>query len=445
MMAEESTEGTCAAIRLQALSRGQNSRLKTSRTRAFKKEREHAAIKLQGQQRRLQATQRMQEHSAMMHASTSIERVYRGHSHRRKMTRRASEGRAIDQEDISDGLHTLGLSSLNLRHVYLGLRVPEATINDLALLALYPHLQMVELPHNKITDIRPLQHLPHLTALDLSDNLLTQVLDVTFPKCDAGSKGAAHLGSQLRRVDLSRNAIASIRDLSRHAFLEELLLDGNCIAKITGLDNCQYLRLLSLNSNRIGRIDGLHGLAELQELRLNNNQLSFLDNFDTLVLLRRLSLAHNRLESLDGLQRCKHLCSLNVAHNMIKYVREVEFLAHLELLTELDLTGNHCTSLEFYRQRVVLRLQRLSRLDDEEVTSKQKVKAINLHAAEGSDLEHRIQTHKKIFGDTEPWVDYLPPFVEPETAPMEPERLIGRFVNRLIRCILMDAAAAATN
>ncbi|KAJ8608714.1 hypothetical protein CTAYLR_009653, partial [Chrysophaeum taylorii] len=431
----------CAQLARLAVSRGRRSRSVTNRVRTLRKEREVAAIKVQGQQRRVVAAQRAQEYAVMSRASTKIGRVSRGHAQRRKMSHHIE--RPLDDADVHDGLFALGRAAFDLRHAYLGLRVQRAKITEIDAIARYPRLQTVDLEKNVVRSLKPLERLPYLTRLNVADNALTEVLDVTFPTCRPGaawSTGAAHAGSQLRFVDASRNKIAKIRDLSAHAHLRELKLDGNHIDRITGLSALPCLRALSLCSNQIAQLDGLDGLP-LLELRLDDNKLRFLENLDTLKLLRRLTVSHNYIDTLDGLQLCAHLGALDVSYNNIDYVREVEFLADLPLFSELHLCGNKCADLDFYRRRVIVCLQRLTLLDASEISSEEKVEAINLHGAEDSDLPLRVATHEKHFGDSEPWADYLPPFVEPEPSPFCERRLAARLVGKLVHRVVTQARA----
>ena len=184
-----------------------------------------------------------------------------------------------------------------------------------------------------------------------------------------------------------------------------------------GLLGLRYLTHLSLAANQLSSCAGLAGLP-LVSLCLDDNALQFLDHLTDLPLLEKLSVARNKVESLDGLQFCQRLASLECAGNCVERVRECEFLAELPLLTHLALKGNPCAELPFYRRRVVVRLQRLSSLDDEDVASEDKVKAVNIHGGDESDLGHRKDTFKKYFAGTDAvWEDTLPPFVESEPCP----------------------------
>jgi hypothetical protein len=77
-------------------------------------------------------------------------------------------------------------------------------------------------------------------------------------------------------------------------------------------------------------------------------------------------------------------------------INELNCLAGLRYLGQLSLSG--CPLVEaqgsrvFYRARVLRRLLQLEKLDDEQVTAKEKVKALVMH---GSDLDARRQVAAK--------------------------------------------------
>ncbi|KAH8097849.1 hypothetical protein JL720_765 [Aureococcus anophagefferens] len=366
-------EESDAATRLQAISRGRRSRRVAARTATLRKEREHAATVLQNRQRGRLAAKKVGMQRDMSHASTSIGRVYRGRQARREQERKKRGGRALDRADMVKGLHTPGRGAFDLRHVFLGFTVSDRLITDLSLLEEYPHLQTINVSKNLLTDLRSLERVPYLTNLDASDNQLAEVLDLQFPECAPGSAwstGASHVGSQLRVADLSRNRVRAIKDQSGHRYLEKLYLDGNRIRTISGVSGLAYLTTLSLNGNKIGKIDGLGSLP----------------------------------------LKCVQLGSLDASDNAVERVREVERLADLPLFSSLFLRGNPCASLDFYKRRVIVRLQRLTALDDEPVTSEEKIKSINIHGGDESDVGHRKEMYKRYFGSDGAWENTLPPF-----------------------------------
>ena len=185
------------------------------------------------------------------------------------------------------------------------------------------------------------------------------------------------------------------------------------------------------------------------ELILSDNEIQYIENLDTLSRLQRLDLARNRVFSLDGLQSCSQLNSLDVNGNRIATVREVEFLKELPYLGSLVLAGNPLVSAvenqdlvepDHYRLRILVRLQSLTFLDSKLVTAEEKVRALNLHGGEMSDVAHRERVWNKHFPG-EAFVDHLPPYVESEP----PCDVTSLAASRFIHGAVIDATKTATS
>jgi protein phosphatase 1 regulatory subunit 7 len=420
MLSDEQREEEDAATRLQAISRGHRDRQAVERTQTLKKEREQAASLLQTRQRGRIACREVDERREQSQAATSIGKIYRG-----KQTRRARVDRgprSCDRDDVSNGLHTLG-RTVDLRHAYLGCTLSSLQLVDVNVLATYEHLQSLDISGNNLTSLAPLEHLPYLTRLNASGNKLSD-FDVEVPRNAPGDQswtlGAKHAGSNLIEVDLSDNAIEVLGAQETHRRLEKLVLDGNRMYEITGLANLARLKVLSMRNNDLSCVSGLETLSALVELDVSENRLTRLgEGLENLVNLRKLGVAQNQITTLDGLEPLQALDELDARDNCIGKVREVEFLERLPLFSSLLLQGNPCSDLPFYRRRVVFRLQQLRVLDGIDVTSDDKVKAINLHGGDESDLKHRRETFRKHFGSALEFEDPLPPFQEPERSPFD--------------------------
>lgn len=66
--------------------------------------------------------------------------------------------------------------------------------------------------------------------------------------------------SNLQEMDLSRNQITCIGDMSIYRNLRRLCLDRNLIKQIQGLQGCKYLTDLSLRNNGITKVENLEYL-----------------------------------------------------------------------------------------------------------------------------------------------------------------------------------------
>jgi Leucine-rich repeat (LRR) protein len=245
--------------------------------------------------------------------------------------------------------------------------------------------------------------------------------------------------SVLTAADLSYNKITSMRALSHHCNLQRLNLSSNGIKVIAGLEGLVCLRHLNLSCNSITTIQGLDGLP-LVELNLSDNSITAIQNLPCEVFtttmdnnsssacssssssksvpLRRLNLARNAITDLSGLQHCTSVVALDLTGNAVAAVRQTEWLQPCTLLRELSLSHNPVAALEWYRLRVLLRLQSLTLLDSEPVTANEKVKALNLAGGAGSDLANRQRVFEAAFTPDEmQWCDMLPPYVEQEPTP----------------------------
>jgi len=327
-------------------------------------------------------------------------------------------GFPLTKGHIRGGLSLLGRNPFTLTHCYIKLSAPGSCFTDLKAIKEFPFLQHVDLHNNKIKDPMPLAALPFLITLNLKGNLLEET-----PNFDsyAGVKDPLPwntyplIGSMLHEVDLSDNRIARLGDFSAHRFVRTLHLDGNRIREIRGLDQCKQLQVLTLSRNEIGVIRGLDALP-LTSLDLSRNRLEHLHNLGKLPRLQRLSLARNRVRLLSGLRQCRALRELDLRGNAVAAVRQVEFLQGMPLLHTLVLEDNPVCELPFFRLRVLVRLQLLTRLNRTGVSPEEKVKAVNFHGGPDSDLKNRELSFKKHFPN-EKFVNTVEPFVEPEGEP----------------------------
>ncbi|KAE9042398.1 hypothetical protein PR001_g3674 [Phytophthora rubi] len=253
----------------------------------------------------------------------------------------------LRREHVTKRLSVLGRNPFTQAHIYTTATLTGLHLSDIEAIREFPHIQHLICNQNELQSLAPLQHIRLLLTLDAAENNLTEVLDFEVPKCCPGNAwvdGARWIGSLLRKATLDKNRIVSMprHELATtHPFLLELRLAHNAIEEISG--DCIRLQRLELAHNRVTDINDLNGLAGLRYL------------------------GHL---SLDG-------CPLVEAQ----------------------------VSRVFYRARVLRRLLQLQRLDGEQVTSKEKVKALVMH---GSDLEARRRVAAKYLPGQE-FADFLPP------------------------------------
>ena len=208
-----------------------------------------------------------------------------------------------------------------------------------------------------------------------SRNKITDCLGFAAPHCSfegAWVKGHNSAGSLLTVADLSENNIEHMGDLSRHQFLEQLILHQNCISVMEGMQALKYLRVLNLSYNNISVIEGLDNLP-IKELHLKGNKIKQLHGLDKLPHLTLLDVSENSIISLSQLEQCNSLVHLDVSFNCIEYIRQVEYLQNIPWLTSLVLCNNPCEAKELYRLRVLYRLPKLLFLDNSEAAREDKV------------------------------------------------------------------------
>ncbi|KAG7397973.1 hypothetical protein PHYBOEH_011902 [Phytophthora boehmeriae] len=330
---------------------------------------------------------------------------------------------ALTRKLVSKRLGVLGRSPFTQAHIYTTATLTDLRLSDIDVIREFPHIQHLVCNQNELQTLAPLKHIPLLLTLDAEENHLTEVLDFQVPKCtpdNAWVDGARWIGSLLRKATLNKNRIISMptHELSTtHPFLQELYLAHNAIEEISGVSQLRFLRVLDLSHNRLVSIRGLapdhdspRGLQALETLLLNHNELAVVDACVAhLLRLVHVDLAHNQLKKVSSLGECVQLQRLELAHNLVADINELNCLATLRYLGQLSLRGcplvDAQVSLVFYRARVLRRLMQLQKLDDEIVTSKEKVKALVMH---GSDLDARRQVAAKYLPGQE-FTNYLPP------------------------------------
>jgi len=409
-----------AALKIQAIARGRKARRRSTviELKTQKALKEQAAVRIQAAHRGI-AARKMRQLTAEQHAAAKkIQDFQRKRLALRQILSDKYGGTPLTRGDIRGGLSLLGRNPFSLGHCYIKLSLQDRSITRIDAIKEFRFLQHVDLQGNHIKNPLPLAALPYLITLNLSHNNLRET-----PNFDSypGAKDPLpwntypYIGSMLHEVNLAYNAITKIGNFSSHRFIHILNLDHNMILEIRGLDQCKQLQVLTLSYNCISVLRGLDTLP-LVHLDLSYNQLSHLHNLNKLPHLQHLNLAGNSVELLSGLRQCKSLCHLNLTGNQVKAVRQVEFLQGMPLLHTLFLQQNPVQELPFFRLRVLVRLQKLTLLDNMGVSPEEKVKAINFHGGPESDVKNRELTFKRYF-PTERFVNTFEPFCEPEPDP----------------------------
>ena len=137
-------------------------------------------------------------------------------------------------------------------------------------------LRRLDLSGNALTDLSALAGLHGLESLDVSDNAVSDL---------APLRGL----TELRRLDLAGNRIADLAPLADLPGLEVLLLDGNRVSDVGALTHLGGVENLGLSGNRVADLSPLADLWSLRRLDLGGNpalDLSPVGDLETLVWLR---------------------------------------------------------------------------------------------------------------------------------------------------------------
>ena len=137
-------------------------------------------------------------------------------------------------------------------------------------------LRRLDLSGNALTDLSALAGLHGLESLDESDNAVSDL---------APLRGL----TELRRLDLAGNRIADLAPLADLPGLEVLLLDGNRVSDVGALTHLGGVENLGLSGNRVADLSPLADLWSLRRLDLGGNpalDLSPVGDLETLVWLR---------------------------------------------------------------------------------------------------------------------------------------------------------------
>ena len=172
-----------------------------------------------------------------------------------------------------------------------------------------------------------------------------------------------------------------IQNLDNFINLKVLYLENNCLDKIENLSNLKSLTCLYLQNNYIKEIENLENNTNLVILNLSNNKIKTIKNLEKLQKLENLYIEKNylsSLESLQGLLEVKKLILLDLQNNEINENSEgiLSLLEQIEKLKVLYLKGNDIIRLiNNYRRTIIVRLKKLSYLDDRPVREEDRIGA----------------------------------------------------------------------
>ncbi|RSH90363.1 hypothetical protein EHS25_000968 [Saitozyma podzolica] len=165
------------------------------------------------------------------------------------------------------------------------LHVPSNRLTSLTSVNHLRNLQYLDISRNQLDSVSQLSCLVHLRELKADDNKISSlngILDMD------GLIRLSVKSNQLERLDLAD---------AKWTRLEVLELADNTITAIKGLESLSSLRVLNMDDNDLTSLAPSRPLATLRELRVNNNDLYTLDLTD-FPRLKTVYADENRLRTL---------------------------------------------------------------------------------------------------------------------------------------------------
>ncbi len=194
---------------------------------------------------------------------------------------------------------------------------------------------------------------------DAPPRLVSSILKLSMANnrlssCDFATAAA------LTSLDLERNLLSDVTDLSKLVALEELKLGTNLIKTIPdAFSRLSRLHTLSLRNNPIDNVSALSSLVSLRFLNLNDCRLDRVDPLSTLTDLRVLALQHNHITEFcqpffSGMSQLQTLAVndnmlLSLPTSISSLVSLQRLFAHENLLVTLPSELGSCVELTTLR------------------------------------------------------------------------------------------------
>ncbi|ODV60459.1 leucine-rich repeat domain-containing protein [Ascoidea rubescens DSM 1968] len=203
------------------------------------------------------------------------------------------------------------------------------------------NLKHFKMENNNFGRLETIQLNEKIKRMDLSKGEIKSIKNMLFP-------------NNLTTLKLFQNKIKMFKNFNGCENLVQLNLKKNSISKIKNVFKFNQLNALSnleelyLNSNWIQDIESPKNMANLKILdlsgnRIEKNNIKQIENLDQMVNLSWLNLSCNEIEIIENLDQMKKLKRLNLSNNKI---RKIENLVQMLNLTWLDLSSNNITKIE---------------------------------------------------------------------------------------------------
>lgn len=153
-------------------------------------------------------------------------------------------------------------------------------------------------------------------------------------------------GAQLKLISISNSTGKPIRCLR---------MRGHLIRSMLGVGQLKLLHTLDLSSNRITAIEDVFELSALRELRLCNNYIAAIPS---------------------GIARCAALALLDLRDNRVDGVTCINPLRELFGMHTLVLAGNPVAAAQHYRDYILVKMPRITTLDDSPILQEERETAL---------------------------------------------------------------------
>lgn len=248
---------------------------------------------------------------------------------------------------------------------------------DLPFLDSMPSLRHVYLSYNRMQKINnsPFRNLIDLETIDLSHNSIVKI-DELFQFEIRPSK--------MRKLSLAFNFIINLPGdtFEQLTSLQELDLSHNYIEELSEEPflNLTNLVTLRLNHNKIFDLNGaINNLINLHHLYLSHNQIDNIDmeSLKTIMHLQTFDISKNKMEKLHPVMFSRHwdhfsnrsTCRIILSENHIHVLlnasdffdrlRRNSYKNRVQLSTELDLSKNDISHIEYNAFQTIVKLESL--------------------------------------------------------------------------------------
>jgi len=254
------------------------------------------------------------------------------------------------------------LRTLDLSHNQLQ-TLPHSVFSNLTV------LNMLKLNNNQIGALEEdsLLGLVQLTRLNLGNNEMTHIHERAFwdnaqlthlwlhsnklGSVEELSENVLSSLAELEILNLSRNEIEDIPNLSNNVRLRSLWLYDNQVSELSSntFSSLSDLRIIQLNQNTLTTLPSniFQDNPHLEQLHLSSNEISSLpsDIFSGLSRLKSLSLSKNQLTEMPNLSGLSELVNLWLYSNQISALFR-SALSGLSNLKSVDLSRNQISRIE---------------------------------------------------------------------------------------------------